>query len=87
MSTALEKAHAVMRAKREAGEEIVRLSPREKAERNPSSLRLAINARCYDCVGSENADGGYRRCIRECPAVRCSLHPVRPHQRSEPDEE
>jgi hypothetical protein len=87
MTTPLEKAQAAMRAKREAGEQIVRLSPREKAERNPKSLRFAANAKCFDCVGGDNADGGFRRCIRECPSVMCPLHNLRPYQRNESDDD
>lgn len=47
MSTPLEKAHAAMKAKREAGE-LERLDPIEKSHRNPKSLRLAINGKCWD---------------------------------------
>lgn len=85
--TPLQKAHAARAAKIAAGEPIERLNPAEKAQRNPTSLRLAINAKCFDCVGGENADGGFRRCIRECPSsARCSLHALRPYQHSDVQE-
>lgn len=77
-SKGIEAALEAQRRMRENGEQLERLSPREKAARNPSSLRAAINAKCFDCVGAENADGGYRRAVRECPARTCSLHPLRP---------
>lgn len=70
---------------REAGEKIERLDPIEKAARNPKSLRLAINAKCWDCVGGP-ADPAPRRRIGECAQTRCSLHPVRPYQRDEADD-
>lgn len=75
----LDKARAAMRARRAAGEEIVRLDPIEKAKRNPKSLRLAITAKCWDCVGGM-ADPNPRARIRDCGVSRCSLYPVRPYQ-------
>ena len=76
--TPLQKAQRVMREKREAGEEIERLDPIEKARRNPKSLRLAINGKCWDCCC------GQRMEIKLCGVVDCSLHPVRPYQDKEP---
>lgn len=61
-----------------------RLSPAEKAARNPKSLRLAINAKCFDCVGAD-ADPGPRGRVRDCHIATCSLHPVRPWQTSDDD--
>lgn len=80
MSTALQKAHEAMAARRAAGIEIERLNPAEKAARNPNSRSLAIAAKCFDCMGGEHADGGYRRCIRECPSTKCALYQLRPYQ-------
>ena len=40
-------------------------SPIEKSEQNPTSLRLAINAKCYDCQG-QDADPGWRQRIADC---------------------
>lgn len=82
---ALKKAHEAVRARREAGIQIERLDPISKARRNPSSLRLAINAKCWDCQGGM-ADPGIRERIGACPIKACSLHPVRPYQRGEVDE-
>lgn len=79
---ALEKAREAMQAKREAGERVERLNPVEKAGKNPKSLRLAVNAKCYDCQGRD-CDPGWRSRVGECSVVTCPLHPVRPYQRGE----
>lgn len=81
-----------MRAMRERNAElraagaIVRFDPIEKAHHNPHSLRLAINAKCWDCQGGA-CDPAPRRRIRECSLTRCSLHPVRPYQRADDEPE
>lgn len=82
MRPALEKAQARVRAMREAGIQPERLDPIEKARRNPASLRLAINGKCWDCQGSMS-DPGIRERIGTCPITSCCLHPVRPYQRGE----
>lgn len=64
----------------EAGEQIVRLTPTQRAQQNPQSMRAAVNAKCFDCVGGEHADHGYHRAIRDCPSTRCPLHGVRPYR-------
>jgi hypothetical protein len=84
--TGLERAREVARAKREAGEVIVHLDPLTKHRLNPGSLRLAINAKCYDCVGCD-LDPGVRRRIRTCACTHCPLHSVRPYQRGEEEEQ
>ena len=55
--------------------EVVRLNPIQKAKENPTSLRLAINAMCYSCLGS-----GTPQEIRDCSSKLCPLHTVRPYQ-------
>lgn len=85
MSTALEKAHEARRLAKEAGQTIVRLDPIEKAKKKPKSLRLAVNAKCWDCVGG-TSDPGPRGRIRDCTVTRCPLHPVRPYQKGAEDE-
>lgn len=57
------------------------LDPIEKARQNPNSLRLSINAKCFDCVGA-GADPNPRGAIRDCPIKGCALFPVRPYQLS-----
>lgn len=64
-----------------AGIPVERLSPIEKALRNPTSLRLAINGKCWDCCGA-GADGiaFTKETIRQCMVRDCTLRPVRPYQ-------
>lgn len=85
MSTALEKAHAARKARAAAGEVLVRLNPIEKAQKKPKSLRLAVNAKCFDCVG-QDCDPGWRKRISECAVTKCPLNPVRPYQKGGEDE-
>jgi len=60
--------------------EVKKLSPAEKASKKPQSLRLAINAKCYDCVGG---DMGHRADIKLCPMDDCPLFNLRPYQDKE----
>lgn len=76
--TALEKGRARVAELRRTGQ-LERLDPLEKAARNPKSMRLAINAMCWDCVGG-NADPSPRQRIRDCEIPKCPLWPLRPHQ-------
>jgi len=76
--SALDKAREAQRAKREAGE-IEILDPIEKSRRKPDSLRLAINGKCWDCIGGAS-DPGPRQRIRDCPCTDCTLYQVRPYQ-------
>lgn len=78
----LQKAHAKMREKREAGIEIVRLNPIQRAKLKPNSLRLAVNAKCFDCCNEQRVE------IKKCTIRECSLWAVRPYQNEqEVDEE
>ncbi len=74
----LTAAHEARRLRVLAGEP-VSLDPIQKALRDPTSLRAAINAKCWDCVGA-GADKNPRGLIRDCGVARCSLYPVRPFQ-------
>ena len=56
--------------------EVVRLNPIEKAKNNPKSLRLAIDAQCFDCMGRTGSTSD----IRECTAKDCPLYKVRPYR-------
>lgn len=80
MSEALRKAQEVMAARRAAGEKIVVLDPIEKAAANPKSLRLAINGKCFDCVGAGH-DPAPRKAIGQYPSTDCPLWNVRPYQK------
>lgn len=70
-----------------AGGKVERLDPIEKAKRNPGSLRLAVNAMCWQCAGAgADGEGFTRQTIRDCSVHRCPLHPHRPHQAKEQQE-
>jgi hypothetical protein len=60
--------------------EIVR-NPMAKSSANPASLRLAINAKCYECFGGSIFDPQTRQGIiadiRRCSANQCPLYAVR----------
>lgn len=56
--------------------------PIGKARRNPRSMRLAINGKCWDCIGG-GADPNPRKMIRECSVTKCTLWPLRPYQRKD----
>jgi hypothetical protein len=77
--TPLERAQARMREMREQGIVPERLNPVERAQRNPNSLRLAITAKCFECLGGQDAKN-IRSEIRECTSDKCPLYPVRPYQ-------
>ncbi len=79
--TAIQKAHRVMAEKRANGEEIIRLTPIEKAKARPGSLRLAINAKCWECSCEQRIE------ITKCHLKDCPLWPVRPYQKEEVEEE
>lgn len=77
-SKQLEEARKAYQAKLKSGEiEVQRLDPIEKSKANPGSMKLAIRAHCYDCVGR---DTGYISDIRNCEIIECALHRFRPYQ-------
>jgi len=55
------------------------VDPIERARRKPTSLRAAITAKCWDCIGGY-ADKHPRQRIADCTASKCPLHPHRPYQ-------
>jgi len=69
----LKKAQEIMRRKRESGELEI-LTPIEKAKRNPKSLRLAINAKCWECSNESRVE------VKRCHITGCPLWAVRPWQ-------
>jgi hypothetical protein len=78
--TPLERAQEKRREMRDAGIQIERLDPIQKARKNPKSLRSAINGKCWDCVGA-GFDPHPRLVIAECSCGKyCTLYPVRPYQ-------
>lgn len=78
----LEHARARLAAMRAAGIKPEFLDPIAKSGAHPSSLRLAINAKCWDCCGA-GADGiaFTKTTIHLCTAREtCSLWNHRPYQ-------
>ena len=76
---AIKAAQAALSAKRASGD-LVRRTPLEKTLLNPKSLRLAINAKCWDCQGGDS-DPCVQWRIGNCEISDCALFKVRPHQR------
>jgi len=62
------------------GEKIERLTPAEKAKRNPNSRSLAVAHHCWDCSG-QDADPKVNWRIGNCEIKDCALFLWRPHQR------
>lgn len=59
-------------------------NPIERAKENPESLRMAITAKCYECVGMDG-DPNFRETIRTCTGYSCPLYPVRPYSKKAAD--
>ena len=57
-----------------------RINPITKAAKNHNSFRLAINAKCFDCQGSDH-DPCVNWRIANCECINCPLYPKRPHQK------
>ena len=81
MSKALDKARSAMKAMRDSGIKIERLDPIERAKRNPTSLKAAIKAKCWDCCGAgSDGVGETKESIRTCRCLSCPLHSHRPYK-------
>ena len=91
IETGLEKAQRINRERKEAGEQIVITHNWiVKARRKPASLKTAINAMCFHCVGGtedELPDPGWKVTISTCTAPDCPLYPHRPYQKDTSDSE
>ena len=59
------------------GEKIKVRNPLEKLNEKPTSLRLAINAKCYDCNGKEN----WKKRTKYYNVFSCPLWTVRPYSK------
>jgi hypothetical protein len=81
MNKALEAAREAQRIRKEQGIAVKRKTPTEKAKDNPNSLRLAVNAKCWECCG-EGYDGRKDTIdrIATCNVRDCSLWNLRPYQ-------
>ena len=75
----LEAARQSLARQHKAGIKQVRRTPVEKLKLNPRSLRLAVNAMCWECQGRDEDPGVIGR-IRNCYITDCPLFNVRPHQ-------
>lgn len=76
----LRKGQEKMREMREAGWKPVYRNPVEQAQDKPGSLKAAIKAHCWLCVGAD-ADPGAKFRVRDCAVgPKCPLFPHRPWQ-------
>jgi len=67
---------AEYREKLKSGE-IIRsksLNPEEKAKQNPTSMKYAIRAKCWDCACGQKEE------IKLCTITDCSLYNFRPYK-------
>lgn len=76
---AWQKAREKLKEMRASGWKPVHLNPLEAAAAKPNSLKLAIRAHCYQCVG-EDSDPGYKARVRDCCIPKCALWTHRPWQ-------
>lgn len=78
MNENAQKALKEYREKLKSGEiKKINTTPFDKLAKNPKSLRLAVNAQCFMCMGGtkEAKDD-----IKNCTSPKCSLYNVRPYQ-------
>ena len=77
-NTALIAAQKKLAEMREQGIDRVVLNPVEKAKANPTSLKYAIRAHCWQCVGADASEGA-KQMVRDCSVGdKCALYPHRP---------
>lgn len=72
--TGIELAQAKLQELREHGQRPIIVNPIDKARQNPLSLRKAVTAKCYECMGFE------KMAVRDCTSPGCPLFNVRPWQ-------
>ena len=51
----------------------------EKIRENPNSRKIAIGAKCWDCVAGDYHKHGIAE-IRKCPITECALYKFRPYK-------
>ena len=73
-NTGLLKAQEKMAKLRAQGIEPERKTWIQKSKEKPTSLRLAINAKCWDCCAEQREE------IRRCTVPDCSLYSLRPYK-------
>jgi hypothetical protein len=59
------------------------ITPIQRAKLNPKSLRLAVNAQCYDCIYDKSDMGSWRQQVAACPSINCPLYCQRPKATSQ----
>lgn len=65
--------------------EIERPTPRtpiERANDNPNSKAMAIEAKCYDCIYDPLSEGRWRDQVDACSCEDCPLWNVRPQRKA-----
>ena len=58
------------------------LDPIQRARLKPNSLRMAVNAQCYDCIYDQSDAGSWRQQVEVCPSKNCPLYCHRPRSTS-----
>jgi hypothetical protein len=59
------------------------ITPIQRARLHPKSLRLAVNAQCYDCIYDKSDIGTWRQQVEACPSINCPLYRQRPKATSQ----
>jgi hypothetical protein len=54
------------------------ITPIQRSRLQPNSLRLAINAQCYECIYDKSDVGTWRQQVEACPSINCPLYCQRP---------
>jgi hypothetical protein len=54
------------------------ITPIQRSRLQPNSLRLAINAQCYECIYDKSDVGTWRQQVAACPSANCPLYCQRP---------
>jgi hypothetical protein len=76
----IDRAIQSLAERRANGEKIVHKSWQQKAEENPTSMKYAIAANCWQCAGSgADSPGETKETIRTCNA-KCPLINFRPYK-------
>ena len=77
-NAAINAAQKKLAEMREQGIKQVILNPVDKAKANPTSLKYAIRAHCWQCVGADASEGS-KQLVRDCSVGdKCALYPHRP---------
>jgi len=74
VSEKLEKARQARAAKAQAGIKLTKRNVVEIWSEDKLSLRKSINAKCFDCSGSQIEE------VKQCTVKSCPLWLVRPYQ-------